>query len=177
MYTKIILIVSVLMFAVPVQAKLYQDYDKFKEVLHEETGQWGGFIGLNELDGGVLLSMVPLRTTYKDKTEVYKLKIQWSGREILILRNVTMILSIDGENIELKPALEHVGYLIDATISSSDVLERAEFIVTSELIERIASANSVECVLYTARGRLERSFGRSNFKIFKEFVEKVIKKK
>jgi len=163
---------------IPLQASVYEDYDQFTGMRHVETGAWG-FKGENILDGGLSLSIIPARTTLPDKSQEYKLKLQWSGEELdLVGRSPILILLIDGKQFVLQASETPVQHLIDERIAEQgDIMERAEFITTSELIERIARSKSVKCALYTSRGRFERTFGRGNKKIFKEFVKKVIDKK
>jgi hypothetical protein len=160
-----------------VQATLYKDHDRFNGLYHEETGEWG-FKGENVLDDGRSLSLVPARTTLKNGSQIYRLKLQWSGPLLNFAEYPpTLVLLIDKQRFELTSAKNNVYHLIDDRISNhGDVLERVEFITTADLIQRIANAKSVELALYTARGRLERSFDKGNIKIFKEFVDKIINK-
>ena len=96
----------------------------------------------------------------------------------LVGRSPILILLLDGKKFVLQASEAPVQHLIDERIpDQGDILERAEFVTTSELIERIARSKSAKCALYTSRGRFERTFGRGNKKIFNEFVNKVINKK
>jgi hypothetical protein len=174
---KLPLIISLYIFAASVQATLYKDYDRFNGLYHEETGEWG-FKGENVLDDGLSLSLVPARTTLKNGSQIYRLKLQWSGPPLNFVEYPpTLVLLVDKQRFELASAKNNVYHLIDDRISDhGDVLERMEFITTADLIQRIANAKSVELALYTARGRLERSFDKGNIKIFKEFVDNIINK-
>ena len=175
---KLPLVIILYISAASVQATLYKDYDRFNGVYHVETGEWG-FKGENVLDDGVSLSLVPARTTLKDGSQFYRLKLQWSGPSLnFIDYPPTLILLVDKQRFELTPDENNFYHLIDdRKTRNSDILERIEFQTTADLIQRIAKAKSVELALYTARGRLERSFDKGNKKIFKEFVEEVINKK
>jgi hypothetical protein len=166
-----------LIFAETSSAHLYQDYDKFTGARHEETGA-RGFKGENELDGELFFSLVPVRTTYADNTQVYKLKAQWLGpvrSEREHPKAVALILLIDGTQVELAPVHETPPYLLyDFVDINGDVPDMAEFVVSADLITRIAQAESVACALYIYRGRMEGKFERGNSAVFAEFVDKVI---
>ena len=157
------------------QAANYEDQDKFKETFHEETGTWGGFRGENELADGRFLSLVPGISTFKDNTKIYKLKIRWTGPELLLINHAQLILLIDGKRETLNPSKTYSQHLIDTQLTSenNDVYERMDYEVDKELIKKIASAKRVECALYTPRGRIERYLNRSNQKQFKDFLEKL----
>ena len=152
----------------------YEDDDKFKETFHVETGTWGGFRGENELAAGRFLSLVPGKSTLKNNTSIYKLKIRWTGPELLLINHAQLILLIDGQRVTLNPSKTYSQHLIDTQITSenNDIYERMDYEVERELIEKIAKAKRVECALYTPRGRIERHLNKSNQKQFKEFVEK-----
>ncbi len=158
-------------------AATYEDQDKFKKTFHEESGSWGGFTGENELQGGRFLSLVPGKSTSKDNNVTYKLKIRWTGPELLLINHANLILIVDGLRIELHPSKEFTQHLIDTEITSdnNDVYERVDYEVDKDLLKNIAAAKQVECALYTPRGRLERYLGKSNLKQFKEFSDKVLK--
>ena len=175
---KLPLIIILCVSAATAQATLYKDYDRFNGIYHEETGEWG-FKGENVLDDGLSLSLVPARTTLKDGSQIYRLKLQWSGPSLNFIEYPpTVVLLVDKQRFELKSDKNNFYHLIDDRASKhGDILERIEFQTTADLIQRIAKAKSVELALYTARGRLERSFNKGNKKIFKEFVEEVINKK
>ena len=182
MHSQIILAAVSLLFLVSVaEASLYEDYDRFKDIHVQETGNWGGFRGENELDDGRYLSLTPAKTTYHDKTYKYTLRLRWTGRELLVFERATLILLIDGERFSLEPSSTFTDYLVDhrlSTLSNSlseqDINERLEYEVPETLITKIANAKSVECALYTPKGRIERTFSKGNKSQFKEFVEKVI---
>lgn len=157
---------------------VYENHDPFTDKWYMETGDWGGFKGLNELDGDSFLSLVPLQVRYPDETKEYRLKMQWDGPLLdFVNRKPTLILIIDGEKIALEVD-GSVSHLIDTPrIDGGDIVERVEFPATGELIRKIANANSVKVAVYTASGRIERSFSNKNKKIFMEFVKKVMDKK
>ena len=153
----------------------YEDQDRFKEVFHEETGTWGGFRGENELAGGRFLSLVPGKSTHHDNTTIYKLKIRWTGPELLLINHAELRLLIDGERVALNPSKTYSQHLIDTQITSAnnDIYERMDYEVDQNLIKKIAMAKRVDCAIYTPRGRIERHLDRSNQKQFKEFLEKL----
>ena len=105
---------------------------------------------------------------------IYKLKIRWTGPELLLINHAQLILLIDGQRVTLNPSKTYSQHLIDTQITSenNDIYERMDYEVERELIEKIAKAKRVECALYTPRGRIERHLNKSNQKQFKEFVEK-----
>lgn len=154
---------------------VYQDHDQFTGKWYRETGEWGGFKGLNELDGDSFLSLVPLQVRNSDETKEYRLKMQWDGPFLdFVSWRPKLILVIDGEKIVLE-ADASVSHLIDTPrTTGGDIVERVEFPTTGEVIKKIANAKSVSVAVYTARGRLERSFSKKNKKIFLEFVTKVV---
>jgi hypothetical protein len=164
-----------LFLAATTQASIYRDFDRFTGTQYIEAGEWG-FKGENVLDGGLSLSIVPIKVLRKNKEPEYRLGLQWSGPSLrLVDQPPTLILLIDRERFILKAMRDHVSHLIDErTRDQGDIMERAEFITDAEVITRIAHAKSAACVLYTAPGRLERTFGRANRKIFAEFVDKAI---
>jgi hypothetical protein len=151
----------------------YENVDNFKQSVHAETGTWGGFKGENELEGGLFLSLVPGKTTFKNNESVYKLKIRWTGPELLLVDHAQLILLIDGERVVLNPSQTFSQHLIDTQITSNnnDIYERVDYDVEKNLIEKIAHAKNVECALYTPRGRIERHLDKGNQKQFKEFIK------
>lgn len=150
----------------------YENEDKFKQTFHQETGAWGGFKGENELEGGLFLSLVPGKTTFKNNETVYKLKVRWTGPELLLVNHAQLILLIDGERVILDPSKTYSQHLIDTQITTdnNDIYERVDYEIEKELIEKIASAKKVECALYTPRGRIERHLDKGNLKQFKGFI-------
>ena len=164
-----------LLLSGPGHTASYEDQDKFKEVFHQETGTWGGFRGENELGGGRFLSLVPGKSTFKNNTTVYKLKIRWTGPELLLINHAQLILLIDGQRVTLNPSETYSQHLIDDQVTEDnfDVYERMDYEVDMELLRKIATAKKVECALYTPRGRIERHLGKRNKKQFKEFLEKL----
>ena len=177
MYQRLLLSFLLFIPHTPGFSAVYQDHDEFTGKWYEETGDWGGFKGLNELDGDTFLSLVPLQVRYPDNTKEYRLKMQWEGRLLdFVDRRPKLILIIDGEKIALE-ADASVSHLIEFRIDDGDVVERAEYPTTGEVIKQISNAESVRVAVYTARGRLERSFSKKNKKIFLEFVSKVMDKK
>jgi len=156
----------------------YRSHDQFTGKRYYETGEWGGFKGLNELDGGVYLSIVPLQVRHSDETKEYKLKMQWDGPFLdFVDWRPQLILLIDGEKIPLNPD-GSISHLIETPqLDRGDIVERAEFPTTFEVIKQIANAKSVRVAVYTASGWLERSFNKGNKKLFREFVTNVMDEK
>ncbi len=151
----------------------YENIDKFKQSTHYESGDWGGFKGENELEGGLFLSLVPGRSILKDNSVIYQLKIRWTGPELLLIHHAQLILLIDGARITLDPSKTYSQHLIDTQITSdnNDVYERVDYDVEKDLIEKIAAAKRVECALYSPKGRIERHLDKKNQKQFKEFIK------
>lgn len=168
----VLLLTIVLLPAIAYSAN-YENVDQFKQSKHYETGDWGGFKGENELEGGLFLSLVPGKTILKDNTTKYQLKIRWTGPELLLINHAQLILLVDGERITLDPSKTYSQHLIDTEITSdnNDVFERVDYDVEKELIEKIAIAKKVECALYSPKGRVERFLDKKNKKQFKEFIK------
>ncbi len=178
MYRKFLLFCLLFMPHTPGFSTLYQDHDPFTGERYQETGDWGGFKGVNELDDDSFLSLVPLQVSYPDETKKYRLKMQWDGPFLdFVGWRPKLILIIDGERISFEPDASVSHLIVTPRVETGDIVERAEFSTSGEVIKKIAHAKSVKVAVYTASGRLERSFSKKNRKIFLEFVTKVMDKK
>ncbi|MEM7402012.1 MAG: hypothetical protein AAF304_08705 [Pseudomonadota bacterium] len=173
-FLKLILLPTVILLSAISHGANYENVDQFKQSKHYESGDWGGFKGENELEGGLFLSLVPGKTILKDNTTKYQLKIRWTGPELLLINHAQLILLIDGERIILDPSKTYSQHLIDTEITSdnNDVFERVDYDVEKQLLAKIAAAKKVECALYSPKGRVERYLHKKNKKQFIEFLKK-----
>ena len=109
----------------------------------------------------IFLSLVPVKATFKNNDTAYKLKVRWTGPELLLVNHAQLILLIDGERVILNPSKTYSQHLIDTQITSdnNDIYERVDYDIEKELIEKIASAKkSGMCAIYAtwASGKILR---------------------
>lgn len=155
--------------------KLYEDYDPFAGSLHQETDV-KGFVGGNILNGTLYLAIVPVKTTLFDESELYQIKLKWSGRPVNLAEEAQkIVLLIDDIETEINEKLDVSGMSLNKTITNDGFIpEITLFKTTPELLRQLATASKVQCAVYLKRGRISGTFNKRNQNVFKEFVEKVI---
>ena len=166
---------AILIFAaVPlVNAKCYQDIDKFEGTEFHWCGAWGtGGIMLGGLGG---LDPIPYAIKSKENEYSYYIKLvadrpSW----LFISKGDKLLFLIDGDVHEI--AIEESS---DRKVSSGNKYKAASVVetvflpITKEFIQLIAEAEKVEFALYTEKGRLERKLHRGAKKHYGELLKKL----
>lgn len=170
---KSVILVAMLVFSLSVEAKCYQDIDKFTGTEFHWCGAWGtGGVMLGGLNG---LDPIPYVIKTKEGEDEYYIKLvsdqyDWSniseGDKLLFLvdGNIHEMIISQRSNKDIDSSNEFKG----VTATESSFLP-----TTRDFLNLIANAQEVEFALYTSKGRQERELHEAAKKHYADLLKKI----